>query len=724
MKTWIGTCHSPEATIAILPLYQLFVRFGGLEAFDATKGLHRRLAQTGIDGVACGRLINRRILNRRILALQSSVVETRGDAGAPTLSAASHAQHTELDARSATSDQTASDVAVGSRGMAGLGVPAPDRAAGVPPFPSRPLTFLWHFIRRSPSIHAAALGSVVGAAACACVAQYGLKLIVDASSEGPASISRVWWALAVFLGLLAAESALWRAASFFGFRAILADKTAIKLDLFAHLSGHSTLYFAERMGGSLVSRISSTGDSVQQLLTLVLFTITPIFTDFCVASVMLALIDWQLVAALVAFIVLSDGLLVLLSRGGARRYLEYAGRSAQTGGELADALSNIWLIKAFSARTRELARFEHLLEAEADAHRESLFYVERMRVGHDIGLWLMAGSILGWSVYLWSRGRISVGDIILTAATVFRVLRYSRDLAFALVNSTQFVSRIAEAVGVIGEPHGVVDRPGARDVVPARGSISFEYVNFTYPSGRTVLHDFNLEIEPGQRVGLVGPSGAGKSTLIGLVQRVADIDGGRLLVDGEDIRTIAQETLRAAIAVVPQEVLLFHRSVLENIRYARPDASLEEVQAAAAAARCDEFIHRLPEGYDTIVGERGRKLSGGERQRLGIARALLKDAPIIILDEATSSLDTESEIEIHLALEALMRGRTVLGIAHRLSTVAHFDRIVVLHDGRIVEDGRPAELRHRGGLFDQMCRLQERGAVMPRQEPDASLDPI
>jgi ATP-binding cassette, subfamily B, bacterial len=196
--------------------------------------------------------------------------------------------------------------------------------------------------------------------------------------------------------------------------------------------------------------------------------------------------------------------------------------------------------------------------------------------------------------------------------------------------------------------------------------------------------------------------------LISLVQRLFDVDGGQLLIDDQDIRTMTQDSLRAAIAVVPQEVSLFHRSVLENIRYARPEASDEEVLSAARAARCDVFINELPQGYATIVGERGAKLSGGQRQRLGIARALLKNAPICVLDEATSSLDTEVEIEIQQALEALMRNRTVLAIAHRLSTIANFDRVVVLREGRIVEDGPPAELRRRRGFFDRMYRLQER----------------
>jgi len=206
---------------------------------------------------------------------------------------------------------------------------------------------------------------------------------------------------------------------------------------------------------------------------------------------------------------------------------------------------------------------------------------------------------------------------------------------------------------------------------------------------------------------LVGPSGAGKSTVISLVQRLFDIDGGRLLIDGQDVRTMTQDSLRTAIAVVPQDVSLFHRSVLENIRYAKPEASDDAVLAAARAARCDTFIQSLPQGYATIVGERGTKLSGGQRQRLGIARALLKDAPIIVLDEATSALDTEAELEIQRALGTVMRGRTVLAIAHRLSTVAKFDRLVVLREGRIVEQGTPAELRRRRGLFDRMCRTQE-----------------
>jgi len=584
-------------------------------------------------------------------------------------------------------------------------------APGAAEFPRRPLAFLWHYIRRRPFLHAAALVSVLGAASFACVAQFGLKLIVDAMAAGPQQIARVWWALALFAALLGGESALWRFGSWFGYRAILVDKAEAKLDLFNHLSGHSSRYFSDRMGGSLANRVSSTGDSVQQVFSAALFNIAPVCADFCVAIAMLATVEWHLVAALFGFVLVAAGTLVRLSQRGMPRHRFHADRAAEVGGELVDVLSNIWVVKAFSARTRERGRFERLLRIEQNAHRDSLMYVERMRVLHDLALWLMAGGMLAWTLHLWSEGRVSPGDVILTLAMAFRILHGSRDLAFALVNATQFVARIADSIQVIGEDHRVVDEPGARPLIRLGGSIEFDEVAFSYPSGHQVFDAFNLRIDPGQRVGLVGPSGAGKSTLIGLVQRLADVDGGRVLIDDQDIRAMTQDSLRAAIAVVPQDILLFHRSALENIRYARPEATDEEVLAAARAARCDDFIRALPEGYDTIVGERGMKLSGGQRQRLGIARALLKDAPIVVLDEATSALDSASENEIQRALEVLMRGRTVLAIAHRLSTVSKFDRVIVLQQGRVVEDGSPAELRRRSGFFDRMCRLQEDNVV-------------
>jgi ATP-binding cassette subfamily B protein len=281
----------------------------------------------------------------------------------------------------------------------------------------------------------------------------------------------------------------------------------------------------------------------------------------------------------------------------------------------------------------------------------------------------------------------------------------------ALIGATQQLGIIAETLRVLGQPHGTVDRPGARPLTTRDGSLEFQEVSFAYPDGRHVFRELSLHIPSGQKVGIVGPSGAGKSTLVALTQRLDDVQRGQVLVGRHDVTALTQDSLRAAIAVVPQEISLFHRSVMENIRYGRPKASDEEVFAAARGACCDQFIRLLPEGYDTLVGERGVKLSGGQRQRIGIARALLKDAPILVLDEATSALDTETEAAVQRALIALTRTRTVLAVAHRLSTLAAFDRIVVLVEGRIVEDGSPAELRRRGGAFDALWRMQSEGLI-------------
>jgi ATP-binding cassette, subfamily B, bacterial len=314
--------------------------------------------------------------------------------------------------------------------------------------------------------------------------------------------------------------------------------------------------------------------------------------------------------------------------------------------------------------------------------------------------------VLVWSVELWRRGKISTGDVVLTTTLGFTVLHASRDFAMALVDMVQQFAKLGEAVQVLGLPHEMQDAADAQPLVVRGGGILFKDVGFRYPSGQEVLKAFALDVPAGQKVGLVGRSGAGKSTIIALLQRLYDPDSGAVLIDGQDIALVTQESLRGSIAVVQQDISLFHRSLLENLRYGRPDASDEEVFRAVEAARCTEFINRLPQGFDTLVGERGMKLSGGQRQRLAIARAFLMDAPIVVLDEATSALDTESEQSIQEALSRLFKGRTVIAIAHRLSTLDAFDRIVVLDRGRIVEDGAPRGLLQTRGVYSRMYGRQ------------------
>ncbi|HEY0204239.1 MAG TPA: ATP-binding cassette domain-containing protein, partial [Acetobacteraceae bacterium] len=290
----------------------------------------------------------------------------------------------------------------------------------------------------------------------------------------------------------------------------------------------------------------------------------------------------------------------------------------------------------------------------------------------------------------------------------FTILHGTRDLAVALVDTIQHVARLSEALATLLLPHELCDAQGAKVLSRPKGRVAFRDVTYTYPaSSQPVLDHFNLEVAAGTRVGLVGRSGSGKSTVINLLQRLRDVPSGQILIDGEDIATLTQDSLRDAIGVVPQDVSLFHRSVMDNIRYGRPDAPDSEVRAAAEAACCRDFIEALPEGFDTQVGDRGVKLSGGQRQRLAIARAFLRNAPILLMDEATSALDSESEALVQRALNRLMQGRTVIAIAHRLSTLQDFDRIVVMQSGRILQDGTPQQLESvRGPFRDLLARQQ------------------
>jgi ATP-binding cassette subfamily B protein len=340
-----------------------------------------------------------------------------------------------------------------------------------------------------------------------------------------------------------------------------------------------------------------------------------------------------------------------------------------------------------------------------DARRRSLFYLEKLRIFHAVVTVLLTLGLLLWAIMLWQQGAATTGDVVLACTLAISVLSATRDLAVALVDVTQHIARLSEAVATLLVPHDLRDHPEAEPLVRRGASVKFEHVDFRYPDGQRIFEDFSLSFRPGERVGLVGHSGGGKSTLFALLQRFYDVQFGRILIDGQDIARVTQESLRDAIGVVPQDISMFHRSVMDNIRYGRPEATEDEVLGAAFAARCD-FIEDLPQGMRTIVGERGVKLSGGQRQRIAIARAFLKDAPLLLLDEATSALDGESEEAIREALGRLMNGRTVVAIAHRLSTVRNFDRIVVLQAGRVMQDGAPDLLMRREGLYQRLVQRE------------------
>jgi ATP-binding cassette subfamily B protein len=573
-------------------------------------------------------------------------------------------------------------------------------------FRNRPIGFLWHYVRRHPLGHAVVLGSVILAVVASVTTQYGMKTLIDAVSKGPGGGGDVWGAFILLCSLITADNLLWRvgcATAAFSFVRVTGD---VRRDLFAHLAGHSPSYYAERLPGTLAGRITSTAQAMFQTENVLSWNVLPPCLAVVVAISLISTVQPWMGLSLAGISFAMAAVIFLLARNGTPLHRAYAHEAAAVDGELVDVIGNMGVVRAFGATLREQVRFTLRMTSEMGARRRSLLYMEKLRLIHAVMTAVVTAGLLGWGILMWQAGRASAGDMVLICSLGFTILHGTRDLAVALVDLTQNIARMDEALGALLVPHDLPDRADAKALVPGRGEVAFRDVTFAYAGRQPVLDHFNLVIPPGQRVGLVGASGAGKSTVVALLQRFHDVQGGAVLIDGQNIAEITQQSLRGAMAIVPQDISLFHRSVMENIRYARPDASEADVLEAARIARCRDFIEALPEGFDTMVGDRGAKLSGGQRQRLAIARALLKNAPILLLDEATSALDSESEAAIQHALDNLMQGRTVIAVAHRLSTLRNFDRIVVMDAGRVIDDGSPDELSHRPGPYRDLLRQQ------------------
>jgi ATP-binding cassette, subfamily B, bacterial len=576
-----------------------------------------------------------------------------------------------------------------------------------PALRGRPLAFLYSYIRRHPSGHLTVLLSVLVAVTASVSTQYGMKYLVNIVAAGPqAAGNAVWGAFAALCVLVAADNLSWRVGGYAAHRTFVAVTGNIRRDLFRHLAGHAPSYFAERLPGALASRITSTANAAFTVENTGAWNVLPPSVGLVLSICFIGSVNLALAGTLTAICVMLGALVFQMARKGSERHREYAREAAGVDGELVDIIGNFNVVRAFGATFREQRRIGDRMESEMVARRRSLYYLENIRLVHAILTALLTAGVVAWGILLWQQGHAKVGDLVLITSLAFGILHGTRDLAVALVDLTQHIARLEEAISTLLTPHELKDATDALPLPAGRGEVAFEQVRFAYPGRPAVLKDFDLLIAPGQRVGLVGYSGAGKSTVLALLQRFYDVGGGRISIDGHDIRDVTQESLRNAMAVVPQDISLFHRTVLENIRYARPDATEAEVLNAADMAHCRDFIEAMPDGFETMVGDRGVKLSGGQRQRLAIARALLKNAPILLLDEATSALDTESEQAIQHALDRLMSGRTVIAIAHRLSTLQSFDRIIVMDKGRIVDDGSPAALAARPGPYRELLRKQ------------------
>ncbi len=483
-----------------------------------------------------------------------------------------------------------------------------------------------------------------------------------------------------------------------------------------HVIGHAVSYFQGDFAGRLANRVVQAGVAVRQIVLQIINELwfVVIYAGTTI-GVFAAASFW--LAVPVALWLICYGLLVAYFVPRAQEFSKNASnlRSVILG-RVVDSYTNIATVKLFSRADQERSAVREAIEEQTQVN----FINMRLHTTVNALLWVMNSSLLvataAISAWLWSKGETTSGAVAAFLALVLRLSLMSGWVMRVVRDLFENIGTVQESMDTIARPHDLVDAPAARPLVVSKGEIRFEHVDFHYGKASGILPDFSLTIRPGERIGLIGPSGAGKSTLIALLLRLHDVEKGRILIDGQDISRVTQDSLRAAMAVVTQDTSLLHRSIGDNISYGRTDASEEEIIAAARAAEAHNFITTLQDlkgrtGYDSHVGERGVKLSGGQRQRIAIARVILKNAPILVLDEATSALDSEIEAAIQSSLVTLMEGRTVIAIAHRLSTIAALDRLIVLDKGRIVEEGRHEELIQRGGLYARLWARQSGGFI-------------
>jgi len=571
------------------------------------------------------------------------------------------------------------------------------------------LGFISKFWLRRPWLLAGTIGLTLVAIGFDLSLPWAAGRLVDAVGLGPANPDPAWRAWAIFVGVYLAFSVIRNTAMRFLIPMSANNMKDMTDEAFKKVQSFSADWHADSFAGATVRRLSRAMWGYDVVTDAALIWFGPAAIVLVGLCVMMA-VRWPL-AGLFAFLVTALYIvsnIVLTSLYARPMNLRSVALDSRIGGAIADSISSNATVKAFGAEAREDERISGVTEMWRRTTIRTWNRFTDLWLLHNIMLVVLQAGLTGMLVHLWSQGRASTGDIAFAITSFMLMTGYLRNVGDNIRMAQRGLDDSEDVARYAGMDPQVIDAADARPFRSELGEIVFDRVVFRYKSAEQPLYDhFTLRIAPGERVALVGPTGAGKSTFVKLIQRLYDLEGGQILVDGQDIAKVGQGSLRRAIAVVPQDPALFHRTLAENIAYARPGATEDEIVLAARRARAHEFIARLPLGYRTLVGERGVKLSGGERQRVAIARAFLADAPILVLDEATSSLDVETERQVQAAMEELMVGRTTIVIAHRLSTIRGADRILVFEDGRIVEEGRHADLVKQGGAYARLHAVTE-----------------
>lgn len=573
--------------------------------------------------------------------------------------------------------------------------------------------FIFYFVRKQWLSFLIFMLVGVGWAINDTIFPYFLKKIVDALQDYTGNRMAIYDALKVTLILLVScwigMEIIQRLNGILEIYAFPRFRANIREAVFRYIKSHSHEYFSNHFAGNIGKKLADLPNSCQVLMEIICFQ----FSTATAGTIIVLFMMWTtkpfFAVILLVWLVCHLGFTLLFLKRLHHLHTVHSEAVSVLGGKMVDVLSNMLNVRLFSRIKYESEYLKPFQEDEMHKEYKAKWALTIMRIGMGIsGLFLIFGMVFGL-LYAWTQHWITLGDFTQVTMQAFWLLNWLWFINYQLTTFTREWGTIHNALGLVRKDYDVKDVEGAHAMTVSRGEIRCENITFAYGKHAPVFENFNLMIPAGQKVGLVGFSGSGKSTFVNLLLRFYDLQSGQILMDNHNIQHVTQDSLRENIAMIPQDPSLFHRSLMENIRYGRLDASDEEVIHAAKLAHCHEFIEKLDAGYESLVGERGVKLSGGQRQRIAIARAILKNAPILILDEATSSLDSVTEKLIQDSLSDLMRDRTTLVVAHRLSTLANMDRILVFHQGKLLEEGTKEELLQKNGHFAMLWNMQTDG---------------
>ncbi|MBD2139081.1 ABC transporter ATP-binding protein [Anabaena sp. FACHB-1237] len=587
------------------------------------------------------------------------------------------------------------------------------RAPNAPELPDTPFLFICYFVNQFRWWYVVMVLLEIAHATCGIMLPYAIgemiRSVTRLTGDSKLIFDTLRQPLILFTSLSIGEVVFGRSAGLLQTILHPIHRQHIVRSLYAYLQQHSHRYLSSSFAGALAHRIAETSLGVTQTMQMMITEFMPVIIVYIVSTILL----YRAYPPLAAFVGIWAVLFISISFWLATRCRIYSRKAAsarsETTGIIVDSVTNLTSSRLFARLGFERRYLNDQLKRELKEVRKSNWYSERIRWFQFISAAILKIGTLYYSLSLWSQGKIAAADFVVATSLSLLIISEARNLSKRFLEFFEHIGNVANGVHTIIQPHEIIDRDNAINHAITKGSIEFRQVHFSYSSEKTVFTNLSVTIQPGERVGLVGFSGSGKSTFVNLILRLFDPQSGQILIDGVDIKDMTQEALHSQISLIPQDPSLFHRTLLENILYGRLEASQAELIEAARKAYADDFIAQMKQGYDSLVGERGVKLSGGQRQRIAIARVILKDAPILILDEATSSLDSITEKAIQDTLDSAMNGKTVIVVAHRLSTIAHLDRILVFNHGRIIEDGTHSQLLAKCGAYHRLWQMQAGG---------------